>query len=127
MLSAQPQQCIDIYGPVRGGMGDKEMLHRSGVLERLKEGKLCMGDRGYIDEKCRNQISWPNDQDSKETNNMKSRIRLRHETYNGKMSEYGSMRQTWRHTKKQHGTAFGAVAVTIQYAMNDGNALLFEV
>jgi hypothetical protein len=125
-LAAQRQQCIHIYGPVRGGMSDKEMLARSGVLRRLRKGKLCSGDRGYIDKKWKHQVSWPNLHDSKETNNMKSRIRLRHETFNGKMSQYGTMRQNWRHTKEQHGLAFRAVAVTIQYALDNGNAFLFE-
>ena len=125
-LAAQRQQCIHIYGPVRGGMSDKEMLARSGILERLPKGKLCSGDRVYIDKKWKDQRAWPNYHDSKETNNMKSRIRLRHETFNGKISEYATMRQTWRHNKKQHGLAFRAVAVTIQYALNDGNAILFE-
>jgi hypothetical protein len=126
VLAAQEQQCVHIYGPVRGGMGDKEMLARSGVLKRLKKGKLCVVDRGYIDKKWKDKLAWPNLQDSKRANNMKSRIRLRHESFNGKVTQYGTMCQTWRHTKKQHGLAFRAIVVTIQYALNDGTATLFK-
>jgi hypothetical protein len=126
-LAAHRQQCVHIFGPVRGGMGDKEMLSSSEILKRLKKGKLANTDRGYIDQKkFGKQLSWPNPQDSPEVNNLKSRIRLRHETFNGKMACYSAMSQTWRHSEEQHNLAFRAVAVTIQYALNDGEAVLFE-
>jgi hypothetical protein len=125
-LAAHRQQCVHIYGPVRGGMSDKEMLTRSGVLKRLRKGKLACADRGYIAKKFVNQVSWPNVHDSPAVNNHKSRIRLRHESFNGKMSKYASMSHTWTHTTEQHGIAFRAVAVTIQYSMNDGNNRLFQ-
>jgi hypothetical protein len=126
VLAAHHQQCVHIYGPCRGGMSDKEMLTRSGVLARLRKGKLACADRGYIAKKFVNKVTWPNVHDSPEVNNHKSRIRLRHESFNGKMSKYSSMSQTWRHTIEQHGIAFRAVAVTIQYSMNDGNNRLFK-
>ncbi|KAL7564770.1 hypothetical protein ACA910_010177 [Epithemia clementina (nom. ined.)] len=125
-LCAQRQQCVHIFGPVRGGMSDQEMLERSGILKQLKTGKLANADRGYINQKFVKQVLWPNPHDSKEVNNLKSRIRLRHETFNGKMSFFGCLNQTWRHTTEQHGIAFCAVAVTIQYAMNNGTAILFQ-
>ena len=125
-LCAHRQQCVHIYGPMRGGMSDKEVLTRSGVLKRLKKGKLAVADRGYIAKKFVNKVSWPNVHDSPEVNNHKSRLRLRHESFNGKMSKYSSMSQTWRHTMEQHGIAFRAIAVTIQYSMNDGNNSLFQ-
>ena len=125
-LAAHRQQCVHIYGPVRGGMSDKEMLTRSGVLNKLKKGKLACADRGYIAKKFVNKVSWPNVHDSPAVNNHKSRIRLRHESFNGKMSKYSCMSQSWRHTVEQHGIAFRAVAVTIQYSMNDGNNRLFQ-
>jgi hypothetical protein len=127
VLSAHRQQCVHIFGPMRGGMGDKEMLSRSGIVKRLKKGKLANVDRGYIDKKWKHSLSWPNpQQDNKETNNLKSRIRLRHESFNGKMAKYGSMYQTWHHTTKQHGLAFRAVAVTVQYSMNNGDNILYD-
>lgn len=101
------------------------MLTRSGVLNRLKKGKLAVTDRGYIKKAFEKKVSWPNEQDNKDTNNLKSRIRLRHETFNGKMWFYSSMRDTWTHSIEKHGLAFRAVAVTIQYAFNDGTAMLF--
>jgi hypothetical protein len=122
-LCAQRSRCIDIFGPVRGGMGDKEMLERSGILKRLKKGKLVIADRGYINDKWKEQVSWPHEHDSKEANNFKSRVRLRHETFNGRMSFFGTMTQTWRHTDEQLGFAFRAVAVIVQYQMNNGSPL----
>ena len=125
-LAAHQPRCVHIFGPERGGIGDKEMLTKSGILTRLKTGKLAVADRGYINKEFGEKVSWPNDQDTKEANNLKSRIRLRHETFNGKICFYASMSQTWRHTKEQHGLAFRAVVVTIQYALDNGSTLLFE-
>ncbi|KAL7567915.1 hypothetical protein ACA910_019628 [Epithemia clementina (nom. ined.)] len=93
-LCAQRQQCVHIYGPVHGGMSDQEMLERSGILKQLKTGKLANANRGYINQKFVKQVSWPNLHDSKEVNNLKSRIRLQHETFNGKMSFFGCLNQT---------------------------------
>ena len=89
VLCAQRQQCVHIYGPVRGGMGDKEMLTNSKILDRLKDGKLGNVDRGYIKYEWKKKLSWPNPHDSKEANNFKSRMRLRHETFNGRMAAFG--------------------------------------
>ena len=127
VMAAHRPRCVHIYGPVRGGMGDKEMLERSGVLARLRPGKLIVADRGYIKKEFGGKISWPNPQeDSKEANNLKSRIRLRHESFNGKMAAFGCLNQTWRHSDDKHGIAFRAVAVTVQYALDNGTSLLFE-
>ena len=127
VLAAHRPRCVHIYGPVRGGMGDLEMLERSGVLERLKPGKLIVADHGYIKKEYSGKISWPNPhEDSKQANNLKSRIRLRHESFNGKMATFGCLNQTWRHSDEKHGIAFRAVAVTVQYALDNGTSLLFE-
>ncbi|KAL7568440.1 hypothetical protein ACA910_012153 [Epithemia clementina (nom. ined.)] len=107
-------------------MHDQEMLERPGVLKRLKTGKLANADRGYINKEYVKQVAWTNPHDSKEVNNLKSRIRLRHETFNGKMSFFGCLNQTWRHTTEQHLIAFRTVDVTIQYAMNEGTSILFQ-
>ena len=125
-LCAQRKQCVNIYGPVRGGMGDKDMLERSGVLDLLRLGKLACCDRGYIAKKFMKKVSWPNPHDSKETSNFKSHIRLRHETFNGRMSYYAAMNETWEHSIEQHGWAFRAIAVTIQYSLNNGASTLFQ-
>ena len=126
VLCALRQQCCHIYGPVRGGMYDREMLKHSKVLGRLTDGKIVNVDRGYIEKKWSKYLSWPNPQNLKEVNNFKSRIRLRHETFNGRMAFFGCMSQTWSHTIEKHGLAFRAVAVTVQYQMNNGSPL-FDV
>ena len=126
VLSVHSAKCVDIYGPCRGGMGDKEMLARSGVLRKLKHNKVAIVDRGYIDKKKSVKLSWPNPHDAKEVNNFKSRARLRHESFNGRMSFFDSLSQEFRHTEEQHGIVFKAVATIVQYQMNNGSPL-FEV
>ena len=125
-LCAQRNQCCDIYGPARGGLQDQTMLEQSEVLEELVGDQLACGDRGYIAAKFMKKMTWPNPHDSKAVNNFKSRIRLRHETYHCRMKKYGSMNQVWRHTIHQHGLAFRAVAVTVQYAWSNGTSIIFS-
>lgn len=126
-LAAQRQQIVHIYGPVKGSISDKVMLQQSGILDRLKKGKLIHVDRGYIDRTKKDKLSWPNLHDDKKTHRMKSRIRLRHESLNGKFATFGTMDYEWKkHTVEQHGISFRAVAVTIQYGLNDGSRTLFD-
>jgi hypothetical protein len=121
-ICTQRARVVHIFGPVRGGMSDKEMLIRSEILNRLN-GKLVIVDRGYIAEKMRHQLSWPNSHDDPATNNFKSRCRLRHETFNGRMCFFSTMNQTWRHTIDQNGFAFRAVAAIVQYQMDNGSPI----
>jgi hypothetical protein len=123
VLDVHKPKCVDVYGPCRGGLNDKTMLQESGVLKKLKIGKLAIVDRGYIKKSHRHKLSWPNSYDSKAVNNFKSRARLRHETFNGRLKNYAICSCTFRHSEKKQGIAFMAVVVTVQYQMDNGNPI----
>jgi hypothetical protein len=122
-LSVQTSKCVHIFGPCRGGMGDKTMLKRSGVLDLLKNGKVAIVDRGYINEENRHKLSWPNPHDSKAVNNFKARARLRHESFNGRMCCFDILSHEFRQSEEKHGIAFLAVATIVQYQMDNGSPL----
>jgi hypothetical protein len=125
-MSVHTSKCVHIFGPCRGGMGDKEMLTESGVLGLLKNGKIAIVDRGYISKKNRHKLSWPNPQDSKAVNNFKARARLRHEAFNGRMCFFDILSHEFRNSEEKHGIAFLAVATIVQYQMDNGSPL-FDV
>lgn len=125
-IAVHMAKLVHIYGPERGGKQDKTLLEESGLLDKVKDGKHLIVDRGYIKLSNLKKLSWPNEHDDKQTNNFKSRARLRHETFNGRMSFFESMSNEWSHTKEQHKIAFYAVATTIQYQMDNG-APIFDV
>ena len=122
-LAVHFSQCVAIFGPCRGGEHDMTVLERSELLSKLKPGKLAIVDRGYIKLAHKHKLSWPNPYDSKEVNNFKSRARLRHEAFNGRLAFFNILSATFRQSEKKHKLAFEAVAVTVQYQMDNGSPL----
>jgi cytochrome oxidase assembly protein ShyY1 len=104
-------------------MNNKLMLEASGLLDKLAKGKFPIVDRGYIKEENNDKLSWPNPHDDKLTNNYKIRARLRHETVNGRMAFFSILFHQFRHSIAKHKAAFEAIAVTVQYQMDNGHPL----
>ena len=71
-------------------------------------------------------LSTPNQLDEKIVHNFKSRARLRHETFNGRIKKYNSMKDTFGHSISKHKLAFEAVVVTLQYTL-DNASHLFDI
>ena len=88
------------------------MLEKSGILKKLKKGKLAIFDKGYIEKSNGHKLSWPNSHDSKAVNNYKSRTRMRRETFNGGLKNFAICSNTFRHSEAKHTIAFLAVLVT---------------
>ena len=130
VVAVQHQKCIHIHGSCRGGLNDKTMLEESGVLDLIKVGKFAIVDRGYINHANKDKLAWPNAHHVPATNNFQSRARLRHETFNGRLKFFPCLNQTFRHGQgklfEKHKTVVEAVAVTVQYQMDNGSPL-FEV
>jgi hypothetical protein len=94
--------------------------------ERIGEQKkLTLADRGYQtgkeDEK--GLLSLPNTMGSKELENFKSRGRLRHETFNGRLKFFSSLAVPFRHGYDKHKLVFEAVVVIVQYQMDNGSPI----
>jgi len=122
-LAVFHQQIAFISGPYSGGTHDLKVFRKE-LKHRIMNGKLVIADRGYISSKLDEQmLCTPSWFDHPDVLNFKSRARLRHETLNGRMHNYKTMRDTWRHGGKKLGIAFEAVAVIIQYQMDSGEEL----
>jgi hypothetical protein len=135
-MAVHRPKCVHIAGPFKGGTHDLEMFRRGGLKEKLQalnvkirnfqRTKLAIVDRGYasqrVDEK--NLLSVPNSMGSNELERFKSRARLRHETFNGRLKCFGSLSaQTFRHGFDKHKFAFEAVVVTVQHQMDNGSPI----
>jgi hypothetical protein len=70
--------------------------------------------------------AYPDNMDSKELNNFKSRARLRHETFNGRLKFFNSLTHTFKHGFDNHRFVIEAVVVTVQYQMDNGSPIFAE-
>eukprot|EP00978_Attheya_sp_CCMP212_P001008 scaffold2078_cov41-Attheya_sp.AAC.2 len=94
----------------------------------IAEGKLAVVARGYQSSEVDEQmLSLPSHLDPKALFNFKSRARLWHETLNGRIAAFKSMSDTFKHGNEKMKLAFEAVAVTVQYAMDNGEGNIFDV
>jgi len=82
-------------------------------------------DNGYVGHpdkiKCPN-----NDCNPAENLGVQSAARSRHETFNGRLKNWGILKRTYRHDIMQHGSVFTACAVITQLCVANGEPL-FEV
>lgn len=125
-LSVFEPKCVFIEGPFRGAKHDLDIFRESGLMKKLqKNGKVCIADRGFISRKAaeKKHFATPDYMDSTELSNFKSRSRLRQETYNRRLKHFGCLSNTWRFGFAKHGIALRAVAVVVQYQMDNGSPI----
>jgi hypothetical protein len=126
-LSVYEPKCVFIEGPFRGGKPDLDMFRESGLMQKLIENeKVCIADRGFRSKVAKEQqcFALPDYMDAgTELYNMKSRARLRQETWNGRLKHFGSLSQTFTYGFVKHGIVLRAVAVLIQYQMDNGSPI----
>jgi DDE superfamily endonuclease len=125
-ISVFDDQCVWISGPHPGGKHDLTIF-REGLKAKIRPGKLVIADRGYRTSRDDEAMLCPPDEvDSPALNNFKSRARLQHETFNGRLKRFQCLSETFRHTQEKHRLAFEAVCVITQYQMDNGSPL-YEV
>ena len=135
-MAVNSPKCVHMAGPFKGGTHDLEMFRRGGLKEKLQalnvkirnsqRTKLAIADRGYSSKKAdeKNLLSLPNSMGSKGLERFKSRARLCHETFNGRLKFFGSLSaQMFRHGFDKHKFVFEAVVVTVQYQMDNGSPI----
>lgn len=134
-ISTFTAKCVWISGPFRCGKHDLSIYRGDenvdderirdeldlppyeALEDKIKDGKFVNADKAYRSGKG---IAAPNPSDPKELAKFKSKGRARHETFNGRLKFYGILRDCFRHGIRKHKLAFEAVAVTVQYQMDQG-------
>jgi hypothetical protein len=125
-LSVFKPKCLFIEGPFRGGLSDMDMCKESGLMAKLKaNGKVCIADRGFRSkyENEQKHFALPDLMDSKPLYNFKSRARMRQETYNRRLKHFECLSSTFTNGFVKHGIALRAVAVMVQYQMDNGSPI----
>ena len=125
-LSTYRSKCVFIEGPYRGGKHDLDMFRESGLMQKMKEsGKVVIADRGFRSKLVSEQkhFATPDYMDDQELHNMKSRARLRQETFNRRLKHFEALASTWNLAFEKHGIALRAIATIVQYQMDNGSPL----
>jgi hypothetical protein len=79
-------------------------------------------DNGYVGHA--NKVKCPN-KDCKQTENlpMQTPVRSWHETFNGRLKNWGILGQVYRHNITKHGTVFYVCVVITQLTIDNGKRL----
>ena len=115
-------QIVSIRGPYKASVHDIT-IWREFLKGRVPDGKVCIADRGYVSDKDGEwqKLSTPCLEDESDIANLKTRARLRLETFNGRLKNFKVLGHKFRHSADCHKMAFEAVLVTVQYQMDNGS------
>ena len=125
-LSVFRSKCVFIAGPFKAGKPDIDCFRECGLMDKMKKnGKLVIGDRGFKSKYAheREHFSLPDYMDSEELHNFKSRARLRQETFNRRLKHFEALGSTFKNGFEKHAIALRAVAVLVQYQMDNGSPI----
>ena len=110
-----------INGPFKAGSHNDVRIFKDDLIHKIPTGKKVIADRGYAGlEKC---VCIPSTRDAPHVRKFSSRVRCRHETFNGRIKNFSSMNETWIHGIEKHKMALEAVCVILQYQMDNGSPL----
>ncbi len=112
-------------GPYSAGAWPDIKIFLNTLAGHLLPGERIEADNGYVGHL--DKIKCPNNDCNPERNlGMQSAVRSRHETFNGRLKNWGILERTYRHDIKLHGTVFSTCAVITQLCIANGEPL-FEV
>lgn len=122
-LSLRDTRCHWLNGPFKAGTyNDIKIFKECGLLAKLRQtGKKVIADSGYTG--YPDVVSRYNSLDTEEVREFKSRARMRHEQFNGKLKVYNCLSSDFRHDRDKLQLCFEAVAVLVCYGMELGNPL----
>ena len=118
---------IWMNGPFKSGQNDNGIFAQRGLKALLKQmKKKALGDKAYNGHQ--EQCATFNSLDSKELKVFKSRVQMRHETFNGMLKQYACLDHRFRHGvhDEKFAACFEACAVICQYRLENGEPL-FEL
>ena len=128
VLSIFTDQCVDVTIS-RAGVNDKGNVIKSGMFEKIPEGKRVVVDGGYPGDN--DAFSGYNQFDSEPLKEFKARVKSRQETWNERMRIFKLMDETFTFDKEKFPDCCTAVCVLVQYTIEDKDAVsgnpLFDV
>lgn len=138
-LACHASKVVWISGPDKPSTHDLTMMRKNGLFERIRQsrkkaeeaGKLshqlmkCNGDKAYRTS-APDEIgfmSTPNQADKPEVKELKVRIRMRQESFFGRLKKFRIMSDMYTHDTNKHKFVFYACCVIVQYQMDNGSPL----
>lgn len=133
VLSINEEKCMSIRGPFKCGMPDMDVFRTETkkVLQSIRrasqKNKMIVGDSKY-----RQGRKQPNEEglfpppsitDSEVLKKFKSRVRCRHETFNGRIKNFAFLANRTKVSEENHKAAMEAICVIIQYQMDNGSPI----
>lgn len=115
-----------INGPFMPGDYNDISIFRSALKFMLEDGERVEADKGYLGESpefCKVPGSLTNPPDRER---LQKRVRLRHESVNERMKNWGCLLNRFRHGIAKHSACFRAIAVLTELAIESGEEL-FDV
>jgi hypothetical protein len=111
-----------IQGPYPAGKYTDIEIFNKVLRHYLEPGERVEADDGYRGHP--DKIKCPkNDANPAANLAMQGRVRARHETLNGRLKNWGILKQVLRHQISLHGDVFWACAVLTQLAIDNGEPL----
>ncbi|MHB1873186.1 MAG: transposase family protein [Steroidobacteraceae bacterium] len=113
-------QIVWISGPFPGKMHDNTMLRQGGLLEKIQDWELLLGDKGY---QGNHKVVIPFKRNVTQTywtqswNAAVSNVRITVEWAIGRIKRFKTMNQKWRHSLKSHSVVFNVCAHIAQLSM----------
>ena len=107
---------VAFNGPFKAGNWPDKRIFKSLLKTKLEPGEKVVADCGYKgDSSCVNPDMGTNEQKA-----AMNAARARHETVNGRIKNWGSMKQVFRHHRDKHQLAFRSVLNIEQIKMMNG-------
>ena len=123
-VAIQSNDICWVHGPFPAGAWHDKTVFRHRLKQLLLPNEAVETDKGHVGEpSCRT----PCDHLTLHEKQVKGEARSRMETLNRLFKSWGILKQHFRHTIGKHQTAFKAVAVLTQLALQEGELHLFDV
>lgn len=115
-LCIQTGYIVWTNGPFPCGAYPDINIFRRGLRRKLLQAKeKAQADKGYRGEP--QTIILPNEYDSPAIKRLKADVRLRHETINKLLKQFGALKRVFRHDLSKHKAIFDAVATLTQLSI----------
>ena len=124
VLSLFTNECWYVNSGDPGSVHDITAIRRE-FVDMVPDGCRVIADSGFTgkSDKEKRIFSVRNNLDSDEVADFKKRAKSRQETFNKRMKDYDVLKKSFRHGIKRHCLCFDAVAVLVQYAIEDTSSV----